>query len=65
MFGVWHIKSPAQTEYNDIFSDNMDKLTAIAKLLKKKFMEFTLQVNRQQSSSAITVINVNNDVNDL
>ena len=29
-----HIKSPAQTEYNDIFSDNMDKLTAIAKLLK-------------------------------
>ena len=55
----------SQPAYCDIFSDNMDKMTAITKLLKEKYAEFTLHVNRQQSSSAINVINVTYDINDL
>ena len=59
------IKSPSQPKYTDIFSDNLDKLEAITKLLKIKFADFNHQVNRQQSSSVTNVINVNNDVNDI
>ena len=60
-----NIGFPSQPVYGDIFSDNIDKMTAITKLLQEKYAEFTLHVNRQQSSSAINVINVINDVNDL
>ena len=59
-----HITSPSQPKYSDIFSDNLDKLAAITKLLKLKFADFTTQVNRQPSSSATNVIDVDNNVND-
>ena len=60
-----HIKSPSQPKYSDIFSGNLDKLAAITNLLKMKFADFTTQVNRQQSSSATNVIDVDNNVNDI
>ena len=60
-----HIKSPSHPKYSDIFSGNLDKLAAITKLLKVKFADFTTQVNRQQSSSATNVIDVDHDINDI
>ena len=55
-----HIQSPSLRRYSDIFSDNLDKLEAITKLLKMKFAGFNHQLNRQQSSSVTNVTNVNN-----
>ena len=60
-----HDKFPSQSKYSDIFSGNLDKLAAITKLLKMKFADFTTQVNRQQSSSATNVIDVDHDINDI
>ena len=49
-----------QSDYRDLFSERIDKLTMITKLLKSKYEEFTNHVSRQQSSSA-TGFNVNVD----
>ena len=46
------MSSTSQSEYSDIFNDRIYKLTLIAKLLNRKFEEFTNHVSRQQSSSA-------------
>ena len=52
----------SQSEYRDLFSDRVDKLTGITKLLKRKYEDFTNHVSRQQSSSATGVnVNVDND----
>ena len=52
----------SQLEYRDLFSDRIDKLTMITKLLKSKYEDFTNHVSRQQSSSATGVnVNVDND----
>ena len=46
-----------QLNYNDIFSDNLEKLTATTKVLHKKYYNFILHVNRlsSQPSSSATV----------
>ena len=49
-------------EYSDLFSDRMEKLTLIAKVLKSKFEEFNFHVSRQQQSSSATDVNVDNFV---
>ena len=59
-----NVKAPVQADYRDIFSDRMDKLLVITKLLKAKFEEFNFHVNRQPSRSAADiVVNVDNIVN--
>ena len=59
-----NVKAPVQAEYMDIFSDRMDKLLVMTKLLKAKFEEFNFHVNRQLSRSAADiVVNVDNIVN--
>ena len=40
----------SQTKCSDLFSDRIDKLTLIARLLKRKFEEFNIHVSRQQQS---------------
>ena len=55
-----NVQDTSQSEYRDIFSDRIDKLTMITKLLKSKYEDFTNHVSRQQSSSA-TGVNVNVD----
>ena len=50
----------SQTKCSDLFSDRIDKLTLIARLLKRKFEEFNIHVSRQQPSSSATDVNVNN-----
>ena len=65
-----NVEAPLQSEYRDIFSDRIDKITAITKVLKAKFEEFNFQVNRQMSRSATaivvnvddTVVNIDNHV---
>ena len=53
-----------QSDYRDLFSERIDKLTMITKLLKSKYEEFTNHVSRQQSSSATGFnVNVDNIVN--
>ena len=46
-----------QMNYNDIFSDNLERLTAMTKVLHKKYDNFILHVNRlaSQPSSSATV----------
>ena len=59
-----NVKAPVQADYRDIFSDRMDKLLVMTKLLKAKFEEFNFHVNRQPSRSAADiVVNVDNIVN--
>ena len=53
-----NVQDTSQTEYSDLFSDRIDKLTLIARLLKRKFEEFNNQVSRQQQSSSATDVNV-------
>ena len=57
-----NVQDNQQLEYSDLFSDRMDKLTLIAKLLKSKFEEFNFHVSRQQQSSSATDVNVHNFV---
>ena len=57
-----NVQDNQQLDYSDLFSDRMDKLTLIAKLLKSKFEEFNFHVSRQQQSSSATDVNVNNFV---
>ena len=50
-----------QLNYNDIFSDNLERLTATTKVLHKKYDNFILHVNRlasQPSSSATVYDNI-------
>ena len=49
-------------ECEDFYRDRIDKLTLIAKLLKRKFEEFNFHVSRQQPSSSATDVNVHNFV---
>ena len=59
-----NVQDTSQSEYRDLFSDRIDKLTVITKLLKSKYEEFTNHVSRQQSCSATGVnVNVDNIVN--
>ena len=58
-----NVQDTSQSEYRDLFSDRIDKLTVITKLLKSKYEEFTNHVSRQQSSSAAGVnVNVDNNI---
>ena len=56
-------QAPSDAQYRDIFSDRIDKLAKITRLLRTKFVEFTFHVNRQQSCSATAVVNLDNVVN--
>ena len=53
------VHAPSKTEYCDQFSDRIDKLAVITKVLKAKYADFTTRVNRQQQScSATSVVNI-------
>ena len=55
-------------EYSDIFSEKIEKLVAITKVLHQKFDNFSFHVNRQASqpsSSATDVIVIINNPVDL
>ena len=57
-----------QPKYSDIFSENIEKLAAITRVLHQKFDNFSLHVNRQASqpsSSATDVIVIINNPVDL
>ena len=57
-----------QPRYSDIFSENMEKLAAITRVLHQKFDNFTYHVSRQASqpsSSATDVILIINNPVDL
>ena len=43
-----------QMNYNDIFSDNIERLTAMTKVLHKKYDNFILHVNRLASQPSIS-----------
>ena len=55
-----------QPEYSDIFSEKIEKLVAITRLLHTKFDKFSFHVNRQasQPSSSATdvIVAINNPV---
>ena len=54
----------SQPSYGDMFSQNIEDLRQITKLLHDKFTNFSIQVNRlpkKKSSSAAKVSNVNDD----
>ena len=58
-----NVQDTSQSEYSDLFSDRIDKLTSIARLLRRKFEEFTIHVSRQQMSSSAADVNIDSTVN--
>ena len=50
-----------QPHYNDIFSDNSVKVSTVARILQKKYIAFTTNVNRPKPCSASDIVIVNND----
>ena len=55
-----NVQDTSQSEYSDLFSDRIDKLTSIAKLLRRKFEEFNNHVSRQNQCSSATDVNIDN-----
>ena len=56
------IDSNVQQTYNDIFSDDIGKLTTITKVLHKKYENFSFQVSRQASKPSSSATNVINNI---
>ena len=52
----------SQTKCSDLFSDRIDKLTLIARLLKRKFEEFNISALLQMSTLIMFFVNVDNSV---
>ena len=62
---VGHTQTTSQPPYSDMFSQNIEELIQITKLLHDKYKSFLIHVNRlpkKKSSSATKVSNISNDV---